>query len=94
MVSKATVKKVAEAAKLNLSTAELKKLSAELEKIISAFSEIEKVAIPKDTKPSFQPMEIRNVMRKDKPVPGLPRKHALANTKQKERGYFRGPKAV
>jgi len=94
MVTEKTVKKVAETARLSLTSAELRKISKDLNNILKAFKELDKAVTGKGIKPSFQPMEIKNVTRKDKVRPGLSQKQALANTKQKERNYFKGPKAV
>jgi len=94
MVSKKTVKRVAETARLRLSEAELNKMSKDISTVLRAFGELEGLAVGKEVRPSFQPIESRNVMRKDCIKSGLTQKQALANTKQKERGYFRGPKAV
>ena len=94
MPSEKTVKKVAETARLSLTSAELRKISKDLNTILKAFKELDKVVTGKGVKPSFQPLEVKNVTRKDKVRPGLTQKQALANTKQKEGGYFKGPKAV
>jgi aspartyl/glutamyl-tRNA(Asn/Gln) amidotransferase C subunit len=94
MVDEKTVKKVAETARISLTSAELNKMSRDLNTILKAFKELDKVVTGKNVKPSFQPLEIKNVTRKDKVTPSLTQKQALANTKQKERGYFKGPRAV
>ena len=93
MVSKDVVRKVAEVARLNLSEAELTKFSEDMSSILDAFKEINK-ANTKDVRPTFQPVDVKNVMREDAVEPGLPQDEALANTKNKEDGFFRGPKVV
>ena len=45
-------------------------------------------------KPTFQPVDVKNVMRQDVVEPSLSQKEALANAKQKEQGHFKGPKVV
>jgi len=94
MVSESTVKKVAETARLSLTDAELRKMSKDLQIILKAFKNLDKVVTGKNVKPSFQPLEVKNVTRKDKIRPGLTQKQALANTGQKESGHFKGPRAV
>lgn len=48
----------------------------------------------KDVRPTFQPIETKNVMRDDEIEASLSQVDALKNAEQKERGYFKGPKAV
>ena len=93
MPDKKTVKKVAEIARLNLSEEELDKLSKDLDSILKAFKFMQNVDTKK-VKPTFQPIEVKNVLREDKVKPGLSQKKALSNTKLKEKGFFKGPKAV
>ena len=92
-VSKEDVRKVARVARLNLSDKELEKFSAELEKILDSFRELEKIETA-NIRPSFQPMEISNVLRKDRIEPSLPQKEAIRNAKNRECGFIKGPKVV
>ncbi len=93
MVDKKIVERVAKIARINLSEKELEKFSKELEDVLNAFKDLQKVDT-KNIKPSFQPIEVKNVTRKDKIEKSLTQKEALANTKNKERGYFKGPRVV
>ena len=93
MPDKETVRKVAEIARLDLTENELEKMSKDLEDILSAFSDIDK-AKSSSIKPSFQPFEMENVLREDKVEKSLPQGEALKNAKHKEKGYFKGPKAI
>jgi aspartyl-tRNA(Asn)/glutamyl-tRNA(Gln) amidotransferase subunit C len=93
MIDRKTVERVAKVARLDLTDSELEKYSRDLKNIIDAFEIIKKVDTDK-VKPTFQPVELRNVLRKDEIGRSLPQEEALSNTKNKERGYFRGPKAV
>jgi len=43
-------------------------------------------------KPTFHPLTIKDILRKDIPKPSLTQEQALSNTIHKENGYFRGPK--
>ncbi len=88
-----TVKKVAEIARLNLTEGELSRYSEDLVSILEAFKVLGKVDT-KNVKPTFQPVDIKNVTREDKVEPCLPQSEALANAKNKEEGNFKGPKVV
>ena len=92
-INREDVKKVAELARINLTIKELEKFRKDLESILEAFKKLDRVNT-KNVKPSFQPNPIKNVFRKDEAKPGLTQEEALANTKQKEKGYFKGPKAA
>jgi len=94
MVDEKTVEKVAETARLSLGAADIKKMSKDLKTILKAFKDLDKLSIGKDVKPSFQPLEVKNVTVEDKIEPGFSQEVALANTKQKESGQFKGPRAV
>jgi len=92
-VDKDTVKKVAAIARITLSEDEVAEYSKDLESIMGAFKDLQKI----DTsviKPTFQPIETKNVMREDEIEASLSQADALRNAKQKEKGYFRGPRAI
>jgi aspartyl-tRNA(Asn)/glutamyl-tRNA(Gln) amidotransferase subunit C len=93
MTDKEVVRKVAQVARLDLTESEIERYSKDLEDILKAFKTLDKVDT-KNVKPTFQPVEIRNVLRKDVVEPGLTQEEALANAKQKEQGFFKGPKVV
>jgi aspartyl-tRNA(Asn)/glutamyl-tRNA(Gln) amidotransferase subunit C len=93
MIGKDVVKKVAEVARLKLTSRELDMFSRDLKSILKAFDDIKK-ADTKHVKPTFQPIEVSNVLRDDKPEACLPQDEALANTSHKEEGHFKGPKVV
>ena len=87
------IKKVAKTARLNLTEEEAKIFSKDLENVLEAFKELEK-ADTSGIEPTTQPIEVRNVFREDKKENCLTQKDALANSKNTEKGYFKGPKAV
>ena len=87
------VKRVAEIARLSLTSQELKEMDRELKEVLKEFRVLEK-ANTSGVEPSFQPIEIKNTTRKDLVEPSLPRGKAMANTKNKERGLFKGPRVV
>jgi aspartyl-tRNA(Asn)/glutamyl-tRNA(Gln) amidotransferase subunit C len=88
-----TVKRVARIARLNLSGKELEKFSKDLESILESFQDLEKVPT-KGVEPSFQPIETKNVLRKDVIEHSLTHEQALSNTKNKDKGFFKGPKVA
>ena len=92
-VDKELIEHVAEVARLNLTDAEIKRFLPQLKEILDAFSEVSKVNTA-NTKPSFQPVELKNVMREDKTEECLTQEDALKNTEHKKDGYFKGPRAV
>lgn len=84
---------VARNARLELSPKEAKKFLREMKEVLKAFSVLDKVKADK-AKPSFQPIELKNVWRNDEAKPCLTQEEALANTKHREKGYFKGPRVV
>tara|TARA_Y100000310_G_scaffold334456_1_gene414275 strand:- start:9640 stop:9924 length:285 start_codon:yes stop_codon:yes gene_type:complete len=92
-IDKELIEHVAEVARLKLTKEEIKKFLPELKQVISAFSDISKVDT-KSTSSSFQPVELKNALREDKPSKCLTQKQALSLTEHKKDNYFKGPKAV
>ena len=92
-IDKELIEKVAKNVRLKLTDSKIKSLVLEIKEILDLFSEIDKAPVSK-LKPSFQPLEIRNIMREDKIESCLSQKEALQNTKHKQDGYFKGPKVI
>ena len=92
VISTETVMHVARLARITLTPAETRKYQKELSEILFAFRSLEKIKT--NVQPSFQPIEIKNVFRKDEVEKCFTREKALANTKHKEDGFFKGPRAV
>lgn len=91
MIDEELVKKVAKNARLNLSAREVREFSKDFKDILKAFDEIRKVNTLL-VKPTFQPLDVRNVTREDEVEKSLSQKEALANVKiNKEKGQFKGP---
>lgn len=90
-IDKELVKKVADNARLKLSEQEIEKFTKQLEDILQAFKEIDKVNTA-NVKPSFHPQEIKNIFREDKVKEW--KWNPLSNTKHKEGKNFKGPKIV
>ena len=92
-IDKELIEKVAKNVRLKINDYKIKSLVQEIKEILDLFSEIDKAPVSK-LKPSFQPLEIRNIMREDKIESCLSQKEALQNTKHKQDGYFKGPKVI
>lgn len=92
-VDKELIEHIASLARLKLTEAEIKKFLPQLKEILNAFSKLDEVNT-NNTKASFQPVELKNMMREDKTQPCLSQEKALSNSKEKKDGYFKGPMAV
>ena len=84
---------VAEVARLKLTEEEIKKFLPQLKEALEFFSQLQEVNTD-GVKPSFQPVEIKNVMREDYEKQCLGQDEALSLTEHKKDGYFKGPRAV
>lgn len=93
IVSEETVRHVAASARLNFTDEEIKKFQKDLNNILDAFKDLQKVDV-KNVQPSFQPIPIKDVLRDDVMESCLDHSKALANTQHKEKGAFKGPRAV
>jgi len=83
------VRRVAEAARLNLTDEELERYQQQLKVILEAFRELDEVDT-EGVEPSFHPILLEDVLREDKPSKWS--WDPLANSEHKEDGYFRGPR--
>ena len=92
-INKDQLQHVAALAHLKLSEEELKQFEPELKEVLDAFEQLKEVDI-KGENPQFQPIPIQNKWREDKEEECLSQEEALANTKHKEKGYFKGPKVM
>ena len=93
MIDTKTVKKVAEISRLNLSEKEAEKFSKDLSNILEAFEDLKNVGA-KNIEPTFQPVEVKNVVREDRIEESFSTDTALAQTKNIEGKFFKGPKVV
>lgn len=87
------IEKVSSVARLELTADEKKQFEKDLNDILDNFKKLSKINTDK-IKPTFQPVEIKNITRKDVVEESLDQKTALFNTKNKENNYFKGPKAI
>lgn len=92
-IDKELIEHVAGIARLKLTKEEIENFLPQLKEILDAFSKLDEVDV-KDVKPSFQPIELKNVMREDKIEKCLTQEEALSLTEHKKDGYFKGPRAV
>ena len=76
-VDKKLVKQVADIARLDLSEKEVKEFVPQLKEVLEAFSLLDKIDT-KGVKPSFHPVELKNVMREDKEEKCLKQEDALS----------------
>ena len=90
-ITEETVERVAKLARIELTAREVKKFEKDLNDILAAFKTLDEAPM---SEPSFQPIKMQNVMREDEPEKCLTNEEALRNTKHKEKGFFKGPKAV
>jgi len=93
MVTKELVKKVASIARIELSEEEVNKFTKEFTAVIDWFNELGEVDT-KGVKPSYHPLKTENVFREDEVKECLSQEESLINTNHKEKGFFKGPKAV
>jgi aspartyl-tRNA(Asn)/glutamyl-tRNA(Gln) amidotransferase subunit C len=92
-VDKTLIEHVAKLARIKLTESEIDEFMPELQEILTAFSELDKVKTD-DIKPSLQPIEIKNVTREDTITESLAQEEALKNSENTKDGYFKGPRAV
>ena len=92
-VDKELIEHVASVARLKLSSEEVKKFVPEFKEILDNFSKLDSVNVD-NVEPSFQPVDLKDAVREDKAEKCLSQSDALANTKLKKDGYFKGPRAV
>lgn len=90
-VTKELIEQVAKNARVQLSEQEVQEFIPQCAEILELFSQLAKVDTS-DVEPSFQPFEIKNVLREDVPAKSLSQEEALKNAVMKKDGYFMGPK--
>ena len=84
---------VAEVARLKLTEQEINKFLPQLQEALEFFLQLEEVDTS-GVKPSFQPVELKNIMREDIEKECLTQDEALSQTEHKKDGHFKGPRAV
>ena len=87
------VRKVASLAKLRLTEQEEAACARDLETVLDAFKTLADAPVTK-TAPTVHPVPVLNRTRDDIVEPSLSQEEALANAKNKQDGYFVGPRVV
>ncbi len=88
-IDRGMVRRVAEAARLNLTPEEIERYERQLKVILEAFRELDEVDT-QGVEPSYHPIMLEDVLRDDEA-----RRWSwdpLANSEHREDGYFRGPR--
>ena len=88
MITRKEVEHIAKLAKLELSDDEISKFEKELNLILEHFHKLNKVDTNK-IEPSFHPLNIKNIFRKDSARKSI--EDALKIAPQKERNHFKIP---
>lgn len=89
-VDRVLLQSVAKNARLNLADSEIEKFLPQMKEILEAFSKLDEVNVD-GVKPSFQPLPLQNVMRKDEVGKCLSEEDAFRNAKHRKQNYFKGP---
>ena len=92
-ISAADVAKVARLARLDLSTDELERMTAQLSGMLEHFADIDALDLA-EVVPMTQPYPLVNVLRPDVVAPSLDRGEVLAAAPSAEDGRFRVPPIV
>ena len=92
-INKELIQHVANVARLKLTDKEIEKFLPQLKEVLEAFSKLNEVNTDK-VEPSFQPIDMKNVMRDDNIDLCLTQDEALLNAKNRKNGYFKGPKVL
>ena len=92
-ISKQEVEHVAKLARLELSEQEKEKLTAQLSNILTYVETLNGLDT-KGVEPTAHVLDLKNVMRDDIAVPGLPRERALANAPDQAAGHYKVPKII
>ncbi len=84
------VREIAKLARLKLTEEEIKKFKKDLQEVKKQFDKIDKIEVKE--RPCFQPVELKNVVRKDKVKRGFSVEDTFSNTEHREKNFFKGPK--
>jgi aspartyl-tRNA(Asn)/glutamyl-tRNA(Gln) amidotransferase subunit C len=93
LITRQEVDHVADLARLALSEAEREKMTTQLNKILEAASDLQKLdtaGVP----PTAFAVPLENVFRPDEVSESLPREAVLANAPDPKRGFFRVPRIM
>ena len=92
-INRELIIKVAKNARINLTEEEIKEFIPQFKEILENFSKLKEVDTA-GVKVSIQPIDIKNVIRKDEIKECVSNEDILKNTEHKKDKYFLGPKAL
>ena len=92
-ISAEAVSKVARLARLDLTSQEIERTTAQLAGMLEHFADIDALELD-DVTPMTQPYPLENVFREDVIAPGLDRDEVLAAAPAAEHGRFRVPPII
>jgi aspartyl-tRNA(Asn)/glutamyl-tRNA(Gln) amidotransferase subunit C len=92
-ITKETVLKVAGLAKLELSEAEVQRLTREMAKIVEFAAKLSEMEL-EGVLPTTHAVRMENVFRADETRPSYPREEILANAPERDEACFVVPKVV
>jgi aspartyl-tRNA(Asn)/glutamyl-tRNA(Gln) amidotransferase subunit C len=92
-IARQEVEQVAKLARLELSDQEREKLTDQLSGILT-YVETLNALDTGGVEPTSHVLDIKNVMREDRGVPGLSRERALANAPEHAAGHYKVPKII
>jgi aspartyl-tRNA(Asn)/glutamyl-tRNA(Gln) amidotransferase subunit C len=81
------VRWVAQLARLELSEAELERMTRQLSAIVDYVNQLRQVDT-EGVEPLAHPLAVQNVFRADEPAPSLPVDEALANAPERQGGFY------
>lgn len=93
MITKDTVKYVADLARLSFDDESMEKFTQDMEQIIGFADKLSKMDT-EGVNPTAHSVPVYNVFRKDEIVPSFPRNEILENAPEKDSEYFVVPKVV
>ncbi len=92
-VDRELILKVANNSRISLNEEEIEEFISQFKEILDSFAKLDKVNTDK-VRPSFHPIDVKNILREDNIENCLTREEALSTTKHKKDGYFKGPKII
>jgi len=92
-ISRETVAKVARLARLDLTDAEIERMTTQLAGMLDHFRDVDALDLSK-VEPMNQPIPLSNVLRDDVDAPSLDRDEVLASAPAAQDGRFRVPPII
>jgi aspartyl-tRNA(Asn)/glutamyl-tRNA(Gln) amidotransferase subunit C len=92
-ISEEQVKHVAHLARLAITDDEVKKFTGQLDAIIGFAEQLNELDTT-NVKPTTHVLEMKNILREDKPGKGLPREEVLENAPDHQDGQVRVPSVM